>query len=535
VRMTRKTFLAKSAALVVPTLALPIPARKADFRSKGSVCTFNVTDHGAKGDGASKDTGAIQSAIDAAGEVGGTVYVPPGKYLSGTLHLRSFVTLYLSPGSALLASPDAPDFDAYEELHYQTGSDVETTYFHSALLLGEGVHNLTVIGAGVIDGNRPKRGGPKPIALKSCKEVQIRDITLKNAPNYTISMLGCEHVDIEGVTILNGFADGIDPDCSRDVRIANCYIESWDDCICPKTSFGLGERRSTENITVTNCVLTTASDAFKLGTESSGDFKNVALTNCTIFSQPDKWKDRPMSGVAIESVDGANIDRVVVSNIAMEGVRAPIFIRLGNRGRAQRVPTPGTLRNVSISNITATGATLASSITGIPGHPVRHVSLSHVRILAAESGLAKRFEIPEEIAKYPEANMFGELPAYGLFCRHAEDLSLCEVDLSTETRDERPALVADDVSGLDMTGFRAQPPSGDLPVVYLTNARRALIHGTRALTGTGTFLRLDGEKTERVHALGNDFSDARRAFFLNDDVSKDALVERANILPEISH
>src|SRR5439155_7272275 len=111
---------------------------------------------------------------------------------------------------------------------------------------------------------------------------------------------------------------------------------------------------------------------------------------CTIFSQLDKWKKPPTSGVAIESVDGANIDRVVVSNIAMEGVRAPIFIRLGNRGRAQKTPTPGTLQNVSISNITATGATLASSITGIPNYPVRHVSINHVRITAAGGGLAKR-------------------------------------------------------------------------------------------------------------------------------------------------
>ena len=530
-RLTRKAFLIKSAALVPTAQAFSISAQEARSSSGRPFFTFNVVDHGAKGDGATKDTAAIQSAINAAGKTGGIVYVPPGNYLSGTLHLKSFVTLYLSPGSTLLASLDTGDFDPYEQLDYKTGSDAETTYFHSALLLGEGVHDLTIVGGGVIDGNRLKRGGPKPIALKSCRKVQIRDITLQNAPNYTISMLGCEYVDIDGVTIFNGFADGIDPDCSRNVRIANCYVESWDDCICPKTSLGLGERRSTENITVTNCVLTTASDAFKLGTESSGDFKNIALTNCTVFSQPDKWKHRATAGVAIESVDGANIDRVVVSNVAMEGVRAPIFIRLGNRGRAQKIPTPGTLQNISISNITATGATLTSSITGIPDHSVRHVSLSQVHIAAAGGGLAKRFEIPEETTKYPEADMFDELPAYGLFCRHTEDLTLCEVHLSTEIHDERPALVADDVSGLDLTGFRGHPPSGDQPVVYMTNARRVLVQGSRALPGTGVFLRLDGEKTKRVHALANDFSEARLAFVLNDEVSKDALIEIANVVP----
>jgi polygalacturonase len=531
-RMTRKDFLVKSAALIPSALAVPVPDQEARSFSIGLGFTFNVASYGAKGDGAAKDTRAIQSAIDAAGNAGGTVYFPAGKYVSGTLHLRSLVTLYLSPGSTLLASPDPDDFDAYEKLDYQTDSDSETTFFHSALLLGEGIHDLAIVGRGVIDGNRVKRGGPKPIALKNCRVIQIRDITLRNAPNYTISMLGCDYVDIDGVTIFNGFADGIDPDCSRYVRIANCYIESWDDCICPKTSFGLGKRRSTENITVSNCILTTASNAFKLGTESSGDFKNIAVTNCTVFSQPNKWKKWSPAGVAIESVDGANIDRVVVSNIAMEGVRAPIFIRLGNRGRAQKIPTPGTLRNISISNITATGATLASSITGIPDHPVKHVSISHVHITAAGGGLAKLLDIPENVAKYPDPDMFGELPAYGLFCRHTEDLTLCEVQLSTESHDERPALVADNVTGLELVGFQGQPPLGDRPVVYMKNVRRALISGARALNGTGPFLGLGGEKTERIHVLGSDFSEAKLAFVLNDDVGKNALIETANILPE---
>ncbi len=532
-RMTRKSFLAQSAALMAPSLAFSAAQQGLRAHSGEAGSIFNVATYGAKGDGVTKDTMPIQAAIDAAAKAGGTVCLPPGKYRSGTLHLKSLVSFYLSPGATLLASPDAGDFDPYEKLDYETGSDEETTYFHSALLLGEEVHNVAIGGHGTIDGNRVRRGGPKPIALKRCREVQIRDVTLKNAPNYTISMLGCKYVDIEGVTIFNGYADGIDPDCSQNVRIANCYIETWDDCVCPKTSYGLGERRSTENVTVTNCVLSTASDALKLGTESSGDFKNIAFTNCTVFAQPEKWKKYPTTGVAIESVDGANVDRVVVSNIAMEDVNAPLFIRLGNRGRAQNVPTPGTLQNVSISNITATGARLASSISGIPGHPVKRVTLSHIRVSAVGGGKAEWAgrKIPELVASYPEANMFGDLPALGLFCRQADGLTLDHLEFIAENPDPRPVLIAEHVDDLDVSSLRASPTSGSEPVVLLRNVSRALVQGTRAMEGTAVFLRLTGEQSGKVHALGNDLSDAMAGFDIGKEVREGMFVEIGNLLP----
>ena len=174
-------------------------------------------------------------------------------------------------------------------------------------------------------------------------------------------------MNIEGVTILNGYADGIDPDCCHHVRIANCYVEAFDDAIVPKASFALGYRRSTEHVTVTNCVLTTGCNCFKLGTESSGDFKNITVSNCAMFARPDLWKRKPTSGVALEMVDGASVERIAVSNIVMADIESPIFIRLGNRGRAQAVPKPEHLEDISISDIVATGAERASSITGIPG------------------------------------------------------------------------------------------------------------------------------------------------------------------------
>jgi polygalacturonase len=217
--------------------------------------TFDIRAYGAKGDGATKDTAAIQQAIDAAeAQGGGIVMAPAGRYLSGTIHLKSNITFYLAPGAVILASPDNGDFDPYETLPFQSVSDKETTYFHYALIAAEGVHDIAIEGKGVIDGNRTRRGGPKTVAIKLCRRVTLRDITVRNSPNYSISFWGTDYIDIEGVSVLNGYADGIDPDSCRFVRIVNCYIDSWDDAICPKASpsMGMDQRRAVENLTVTN-------------------------------------------------------------------------------------------------------------------------------------------------------------------------------------------------------------------------------------------------------------------------------------------
>ncbi|HKJ69806.1 MAG TPA: glycosyl hydrolase family 28 protein, partial [bacterium] len=233
--------------------------------------SYNVQEFGAIADGKVKDTEAVQQAIDACyDEGGGTVYFPPGTYLTGSIHLRSNVALYLDHGALLRASTDDADFDPYEELEFENDADHETSYFHYAHIRGEDIENVAILGTGTIDGNRTSRGGPKSMALKRCKHVTIQDITILNAPNYAISMLGTDYVNIDGVNIFNGYSDGIDPDGCKHVRIANCQIETYDDAIVPKASFSLGERRAVEHLTVTNCMLATNCNGFKLGTESGG-------------------------------------------------------------------------------------------------------------------------------------------------------------------------------------------------------------------------------------------------------------------------
>lgn len=493
--------------------------------SAGARAPLDVRALGAKGDGISRDTSAIQAAIDkASAQGGGEVLLSAGRYLCGTLHLCSGLTLRLESGATLIASPDTADFDPLEKLPYDSHADRETTDFQFALLAGRGIHDAAIVGEGIIDGNRTRRGGPKPIALKQCERITIRGIKLRNAPNYSISFLGCDDIVVDGVTIRHGFADGIDPDCSRDVRIANCSVESSDDAICLKTSLALGERRSTENVTVSNCVLSSSSNNFKMGTESSGDFRNIAVSNCVMFRRSG---ERDSSGIAIESVDGAIVDGVTVSNITMRDVHNPLFIRLGNRGRGLNPPVPGALRNVSVSHIVATGADMTCSITGLPGYPVREVTLSDLRITMTGGGKAANLEVPELPARYPECNMFGALPAYALYCRHVQAIRVRGASIGWEQPDDRPAVVMDDATDCAPTGLSAESQSG--PIMWLRDVHNTVIQGCGTANPAPLFLRLSGRKTDSVKIIGCDLSRVAQIAEFTDGARPAALRQSSNV------
>ncbi len=453
-RTARRIFLWHAGALALPLL---VP------RALAAAPTLSVRAHGARGDGRTKDTASIQAAIDAAARAGGTVSFPPGDYVSGTLRLRSRVTLRLDAGATLVASVDDGDFDRYEAPGYETFADRETSDYSFALLQGRGLRQVAIVGAGRIDGRRSSRDGPKPIALRECRDVRIRGIGIANAGSYNISLLGCDDVDIRGVTIENGYADGIDPDCCRNVRITDCRIESRDDAVVIKTSLALGRRLDTERVTVSGCHLVTLHNGLKLGTESSGDFRAIVFRDCTIVGRRHPWKGELTCGVALTSVDGGTLEDVIVSRIRMEAVRAPLFLRLGRRGRGQPVPAAGALRKVEISDVVATGASGSSSVMGLRGEPVTRIALRNVRVTALGGRPSDLVlgDVPEADGMYPDAGRLGELPAYGLYCRHVAGLTLDRVDLSVERPDPRPAVLLDTVRDVTVRGLRAMaPPDG---------------------------------------------------------------------------
>ncbi len=499
----RVPFLGVVAAVVLGTMAAWRIAERVDRPSGFSTSSpyYDVRDYGAIGNGVAKDTKALQATIDSAARNGGGVVVlPPGTYLSGTIHLRSNVTLWLMGGATLAASRDDRDFDPYEappagslssgrltwtvgkmRLHSalrpaflrETADNPDTTYSHYALVVGDNLSNIDIDGLGTIEGNRTTRGGLKLIALKSCRHVSIRNLTLRDAPSYNISLIGSEDVDLEGLRILNGYADGIDPDGSKYVRIANCYIDTWDDAICAKASLALGHPMSTENLVVTNCILKTSNSGFKFGTESEGNLRNVALSNCVMLRR-DHGR-APITGVAIESVDGGKVDGVVVSNVVMRDVRTPIFLRLGDRGRGMAVKHPGAMRDINISDIVATGATHPISIHGLPGAPIQAVTLSNIQVSERGGHELLVSEVPELPRAYPQGEMFGSLPGYSVYARHVDDLTISNLRAGWQENDIRPAAVFDDIRGLEIAGLRADAGSKSEPLVFLRDVTGALV------------------------------------------------------------
>jgi polygalacturonase len=530
--------------------------------SAGPAAIFDVTEFGATGDGETLATTAIQSAIDTCAEHGGgTVRFLAGAYLTGTIFLKDHVRLEVGPGARVLGSTNVDDYPPMIN-GFPSRTD---RYCVRALIRGEGLHNVAITGPGVIDGQGPafrdyrpsaeemaKLAGlfegtgrylpnevfvnrPYLIQLVSCRDVVVENIHLRNSAMWMQHYLDCEFVTIRGVKVFNHGCrnnDMLDIDCCRNVIIADCYGDTDDDGLTLKST----GPRATENVVISNCILRSRCNALKAGTESSGGFKNITITNCVIqkSSQPEGLTGRAegLAGIALEIVDGGTLDRVAISNITIEDTSAPIFMRIGNRARPHTKDAPqppvGTFRNVTISNIVATCAgNTGCTIAGIPGHPIQDVSISNVRIAFNGAGNERAVaDVPELEQNYPECIMFGDLPAYGFFCRHVDGITFRDVSVSYESPDARPALVCDDVRRLNVDGFQASTAPDALAAFVLSNTQDALIRGCRA-PETAPFLKLENHSAG-ITVAGNDLSRTTRPFVLDPSVPESALHATGN-------
>ncbi|MEO7309254.1 MAG: glycoside hydrolase family 28 protein [Chitinophagaceae bacterium] len=438
---------------------------------------FNVRDFGAKGDSATLDTDAINAAIIAAFKAGGgTVYFPAGVYASYSIHLQSHISLFLDQGATLLAAIPVGNagYDSPEPAVSDSFQDYGHSHWRNSLIWGENLEDISILGPGTIFGNGLSRGGPmrapvgnKAIALKLCRNVILKDFTILFGGHFGILATGLDNLTIDNLKIDTN-RDGLDIDCCRNVHISNCSVNApWDDAICLKSSYALGFARATENVTITNCHVSGydrgsfikgtyqrkewnlvpdkegPTGRIKMGTESNGGFKNIAISNC-VFDY--------CRGLALETVDGGLLEDVTISNITMRDiVNSPIFLRLGARLRGPAGTQPGALRRIRIINISVYNADahFAILISGIPGHPIEDIQLSHISVWyrPIDSATTKiQLEVPEFEKGYPEPHKFGVLPAYGFFIRHVNGLEMDHIQTRLMGVETRAAMVMTDVN-----------------------------------------------------------------------------------------
>ncbi len=493
----------------------------------GENTDFNVRSFGAVGDGKHLDSPAIDKAIAAAAAAGGgTVRLPAGTYLSGSIHLQSNIHLLIDAGATILGAPqklNAYDFtEPWTNNPYQDGGHC---YFHNSLIWGENLTNVFITGNGMINGgglvradqllnkmcgfatelnnisthgaemtNGAVRLGNKAIALKLCRNVLIRDVTIFHGGHFAILVTGCDNLTVDNVT-MDTDRDGIDIDCCRNTMVSNCRINSPnDDGLCPKSTYALGEVRLTENLTIVNCQVSgflegTLLDGtmkpkpggygrIKFGTESSGGFRNCTVANCTF---------RSCRGLALEEVDGGIMDNITINNLTMMDVRDyAIYITTGKRNRTPGVTTNSRGRNILISNVIAGGVGKMSGIQmmGLPEQPLEGIRLDNIRLTSRGGGTTNDAALnPKELGTgYPEPERLGTLPAYGVYARHVRGLELANINVNFDKEDLRPAIACVDVDGLEIDNFKAQL-APQVPAARFNSVSHATLRNSPCLEG----------------------------------------------------
>lgn len=459
---------------------------------------FNVNDFGAVADGETLCTAAVQKAVDACHENGGgIVRFDGGKYVLSTIFLKSNVHIEIPAGTEILGSLNFYDFAQQEQIDYPIYQDASHTYFDLSMFVGRNCDNISITGKGKIDmrsvwdedgvrGEAIKHRGPKCVALKECNNIEISGLEMVNVTDLAVYFAGCENVDVHGLK-LYVYIDGISPDNSKNVRIYDCDVEAGDDAIVFKSSYTLNRLDICKNIKVWNCRLKSRCTAVKFGTETNGGFEDIFVENIDI-------RETRITGIAIESVDGAILDNITIRNVKMRNVNAPIFVHVGRRMRGPAGRAIGKIKNITLENITAEGPyepyeivawnyfsykagdnyqypwifgtaesfndtksgntaetawQMTSNICGLPESHLENITLRNIHLKL--DGGVKTFNanVPEDAQDYPEVYVYGRiLPAKGIYFRYVDGLTIDNVTVGTYRADVREDLVFEKVENL---------------------------------------------------------------------------------------
>lgn len=428
---------------------------------------YNILDYGAVSDTTQLSSAAVQHAIDACSKAGGgRVVVPAGSYKIGTIQLRSHVNLHLEHGATLYGSTSLEDYTPMKSAYVSLRTQTETVQ----LIYADDVDDVVIDGYGTIDGRGrafPKlswndEGITRPHLLRfiQSRDIVVKDITLCNSGCWMQHYLACDRLRIDGIKVFNRNNynnDALDIDGCHDVVVKGMMADSDDDGITLKST----SPRLCENVRISDCVVSSHCNAVKLGTETNGGFRNINISGIVVKPSEDQrekffgqWIGS--SAISLEIVDGGVLENVNISDFTIEGTEAPIFVRLGNRARGyyegQVIDKVGTIDGVHIDNLQIRNAgSMGCSITGLPGHPVKNVRVSRVTlhhqggVEAADMAEIERSIADEKEKEYPEATMWGRLPAKGFYVRHAEQISISDLVVLTDRPDVRPDIVNVDV------------------------------------------------------------------------------------------
>jgi polygalacturonase len=494
---------------------------------------YDVKDFGARGDSSTLDTKSIQAAIDRCNsEGGGTVLLAQGRFRTGTLYLKSYVTLRIEAGTVLLGSTNVADYttDTHKMMYKNE------PLMNRCLIFARDAVSIAIEGLGEINGHGSPKNFPteRPLLIRllNCKNVHLKDISLKDPASWTSAWLYCSDIFVDNIRIsslANFNGDGLDFDGCQNVLVSNCSFDTSDDAICLQTS---KPDKPCRNVVINNCIFHSKWAGIRIGLLSRGDIESVTVNNC-VFTDIDD------SGLKIQMNEGAVMKNMVFSNLVMKNVLRPIFMTHCQQRACvdapQELAPMKSMNGFLFENILVesgdTGKSSVIIISGMPGHPIENITLKNIRMTSGGGGnhgdasirTINEFTPGVLNGWWPEVSLLGTIPAYGLYARHITDLAISDVIFSTEKDDVRPSLVLEDVKYARLAGIQSIGMGTSESELRFHNVQEVTVRDCSAKGTAKVLVKVEGEKSNRILISVSNFFQRKDIYIRSTEVRKDAV------------